>query len=530
MRKILSVIMIAVMILAMSTTAFASNDHAHKITITGNDGHNYTAYQVFQGDISAGKLTNIEWGNGVDKEALAAELVTLPAYSDLADELYASEKGADAITEGVAEILQGFVNDSAEIEAFAAIVAKHITTKAGESTETAATDGDSVYEILVHGDGYYFIKDETSKIPQGDSVSEYVLKVMGNVSVTAKEGDVTSEKKVKDKDDTTGEFSGWQDSADYDIGDYIPFQLKATLPENYDQYTSYSMTFHDYEWEYADGEQTKSPLELVFEDSNYPFVVKVDGEVISKDLYRVLVTGNDHCTFEVVIPSVKAITAAENNSVITVEYYSKLVDTANLGALGNKNSMFVTYTNDVYQEGEKGQTKEDTVIIFTYQTVINKVDQNGAALAGAEFELQKQIGKTESSDGSWITIAAVKNDAGTTFTFKGLDDGNYKLVETKEPAGYNKMDDIFFTVTASHDIESDNPALTSLSGKVPTGEITFVASDDFGTLSTAVENRQGATLPSTGGIGTTIFYIAGIILVLAAAVLFVTKRRVGVEK
>ena len=111
-----------------------------------------------------------------------------------------------------------------------------------------------------------------------------------------------------------------------------------------------------------------------------------------------------------------------------------------------------------------------------------------------------------------------------------MDAGDYRLVETAAPAGYNKMDDIYFTVTASHDVESADPRLTSLSGNVTTGTIVFAKDVAAGSLIADVENRQGSTLPSTGGMGTTILYIAGLFLVISAAVLFITKRRVGAEK
>ncbi|MGM9538975.1 MAG: SpaA isopeptide-forming pilin-related protein, partial [Candidatus Onthomonas sp.] len=119
---------------------------------------------------------------------------------------------------------------------------------------------------------------------------------------------------------------------------------------------------------------------------------------------------------------------------------------------------------------------------------------------------------------------------GTTFTFSGLDDGDYRLTETTTPAGYNTIEDIYFTITAEHEIESDNPALTSLSGNVTTGEITFTSSTTEGSLSTNVVNKAGSTLPETGGMGTTIFYVLGGILVVGAVVLLVTKKRMNGEK
>ena len=115
----------------------------------------------------------------------------------------------------------------------------------------------------------------------------------------------------------------------------------------------------------------------------------------------------------------------------------------------------------------------------------------------------------------------------TTFEWKGLDDGDYKLVETTVPAGYNKVADIEFTVTAEHDEKSDNPQLTSLSGNGASRQVTdtLTSNKDAGSLSTDVVNEKGAILPSTGGMGTTLFYVAGFAMMITAAGAFVVRRR-----
>ena len=131
--------------------------------------------------------------------------------------------------------------------------------------------------------------------------------------------------------------------------------------------------------------------------------------------------------------------------------------------------------------------------------------------------------------GYWKPIAVVKNEAGTTFTFAGLDDGNYRLKETTTPAGYNTIDPIEFTIAANHEITSDSFNLTSLEGTVTVGTITFTANTTDGSLSSNVVNKSGATLPETGGMGTTVFYVLGGVLVVGAVVLLITKKRMGAE-
>ena len=109
-----------------------------------------------------------------------------------------------------------------------------------------------------------------------------------------------------------------------------------------------------------------------------------------------------------------------------------------------------------------------------------------------------------------------------TFVWEGLDDGDYKLVETTTPAGYNSISDILFTISAEHEKSSDNPQLTSLTG----GDL-FTGVVRTGQLTADIVNQAGNTLPSTGGMGTTIFYVVGSILVIGAVVLLVSKKRMN---
>ena len=122
------------------------------------------------------------------------------------------------------------------------------------------------------------------------------------------------------------------------------------------------------------------------------------------------------------------------------------------------------------------------------------------------------------------------DESGTVFTFTGLDDGLYRLTETEAPKGYNSIAPIEFTVTAQHDILSDDPALTALSGSAANGELSFTADLSAGALSADVLNKAGATLPETGGVGTTMFYAAGGVLVALALAAMLARRRMNRAK
>ena len=479
------------MVLSLTVLSFAdTTTGTYSITINNSTpGHIYEAYQIFTGDLSSkGVLSNIEWGSGITDAGKAAlkEVVGITEGNPTAADI------AEKITES------NVINVASKAGA-------NLTTTVAGSANTI-TDGKYVINGLAPG--YYLVKDQDGSLTgDNDSYTSYILKVVKNITMDPKSDQPTVEKKVKDTNDSeANSTTGWQDSADYDIGDDVPFQLTATLPDNITSYDRYKVIFHD----------TLSAGLTYNKDA----VIKIDGNKVTG-----FTPSYSGTTLTFSCDDVIAL-GAHNNSVITIEYTAKLNEKAVLGSAGNPNKVNLEYSNNPNQSGEgdrdTGKTPDDTVIVFTYKTVVNKVDGTGNALTGAEFTLSKKM-----ADGTLKEITVVKNDAGTTFTFSGLDDGDYVLKETKTPEGYNSIADIEFTITAAHDVLSDNPALTSLSGNVTTGEITFTSNTTEGSLTTTVENKSGATLPETGGIGTTIFYVVGAVLVIGAGVLFVTKRRMS---
>ena len=323
----------------------------------------------------------------------------------------------------------------------------------------------------------------------------------------------------KNDSDTSEDGESWQDSADYDIGDEVPYLLTAALPDNVSDYTSYTLRFVD----------TMSRGLTYVKDSaevfvNGKFAGKVepsnDAYTGAEDKYE----GGTVLTWD--LGDIKAAPYnAGDNAVITIKYNATLNENAVMGSDGNPNKMHIEFSNNPNGEG-MGETPDDTNIVFTYKVVVNKVDEDREPLAGAEFTLEKQ-----SSDESWTTIDRLTiSENQATFSFTGLDDGTYRLSETKTPDGYNTIDPIIFTITAEHEILSDDPRLTSLNGNSATGEITFEATPEDGSLTTDVVNKSGAELPETGGMGTTIFYVLGAILVLGAGVLLIARRRTDSEK
>ena len=504
-KKLASLLLVLVMVFALATTAFAE-ETTYSITINNSaKDHTYEAYQIFTGNLSGTTLSNIVWGSGV------------------------SEAGQTALGDAAAKAET--LKTEADAKAFAKAVAPYLTTAAGSAN--TVTDGKYVISGLAAG--YYLVKDQDGSLTgDNDSYTEYIIQVVGNVTATPKSDVTEVQKKVKDINDSTDTTkTDWQDSADYDIGDSIPFQLKATLADNVSSYTTYKVVFHD----------TLSKGLTYNNDAK----VYIDGTETNG--FAVTATVNaDGTTLTVSCDDVKALNAV-NSSAITVEYTAKLNENAVLGSAGNPNEVYLEYSNNPNKSekgnNETGETPKDVVIVFTYKTIINKVDSENKPLTGAAFKLEKLIKGKDGAADTWTTVKEFTVDETTTsFTFSGLDDGQYKLTETKTPVGYNTIDPIYFVIEATHDETADAPTLKTLNAyltdangnkqtemkdgesvNIDLGTVDLTA----GSITTTVVNKSGSELPSTGGIGTTIFYVLGGVLVLAAVVLLVTKKRMSTK-
>lgn len=500
--------------------AFAQ-EGAYSITIeptTAN--HTYNVYQIFSGDISGTDettegtsgyvLANIQWGDSVNNP------------DSFLDALQAQNGDKYNSCTSAADVAEQLVN-AADLDEFLEVI--NSGSYLGSPVATEPADGTSAVINLSEA-GYYLVKDT---LAEGDAenefVSDYIVQVLGNETMAPK-GDVPEiRKKVKDINDSEDSdgYTDWQDSADYDIGDSVPFQITATVGSDYDNYKTYAFTIHDTQ---SSGLSFNNDIE-----------VAVDGTPVNEEYYDVVTEDlGDGCTFHVVFDNLKNIADVEAGSSITVEYTSELTEGAAIGSQGNPNEVSLEYSNNP-NGGGTGKTPEDTVIVFTYKTDVIKVDSESAPLEGAQFTLEKWIADSSGEGGSWGAprSVTVSGDDNNIFSFTGLDDGKYRLKETVTPDGYNTIDPIVFTVTANHTTTDGTAAAYA----APSAEGAHVDESDTpidgaievafesiaGGVQTTVVNESGALLPETGGMGTTVFFVLGGCLVVGAGILLVVRFR-----
>ena len=492
-KKLFSYIVAIAMIFTL--TAFAggavnaANANTYHLSLqnNGKTAHTFEVYQIFTGDLSEGILSNVQWGNGVSEEGQTA-------LGDAAAKAEALARSTDSLAaKTFAEELQNYLQNGTEKEVAA--------------NQTASIDGLAA--------GYYLVKDKASSQNQTNGAyTSYILKVVKDTTAATKLDVPTVEKKVQDKNDSTNETSGWQDSADYDIGDDVPYQITGSMPANIGDYTSYKYVFTDTMSKGLTFKTGSAKIMIGTTDVTEKFTENVttndDGSIVTWTCDNLKTAGVE------LTPATKVV----------VTYKATLNTNAVIGSAGNPNEVNLTYSNNPNNggEGETGKTPNDKNIVFTYKAVVNKVDQEQKSLKGAGFTLQKKV------NGEYTDVKSITAGEATTFEFTGLDDGKYKLIESTTPDGYNTITPIEFTITAEHDTTKDEPALISLSGNATTGKATFAPDKAAGSLTTEVVNKKGSTLPETGGMGTTLLYaVGGVLVALAAAYIIISKKHEKAE-
>lgn len=508
-KRVLALLAAFALVLAMAVPAFA--DEATYSITAPNNGHTYEVYQIFTGTLTEDDdtkvLSDIKWGqNGINGNTA----VTV----------------GESVPETVLNAIKGVAgkSDSEKL----AVIEKYVNLTSADKYGTVS-DSSSLSVPA----GYYLIKDADNAYDnKHDAYTQFIVEVAGNVNFRPKTDYPTVEKKVQENsktNDTTGEYGGkYNDVADYSIGDSVPFKLIGSVP-NMSQYSTYKYTFHD----------------TLAASLNAPAVSNVKVYVSSdkagtdkKDItssFTVTVSGQE---ITVHTDNLKTITGVSAGEYILVEYSAVLNSNAAINNdnvadtdKGNINKVYLTYSNNPRNESEAGKTPEDTVIVFTYKIEATKVDgETKNALKGVTFRIYKMIddkklyaqvaneklnGWGETADDNCVLTS--REDG--KFSLAGLDDGTYFIEEITPLPGYNSIDPVRIQVNGNtKNGQNGSGATSELAG------VTFTVGGKTQNAITIV-NNAGTTLPSTGGMGTTVFYVVGGGLMAVAVVLLVTKKR-----
>lgn len=567
MKKVLSIALVIVMILAMSIPAFATsvtvNDPNNVLT-----DHTFVAYQILAGDYDdeTKTLSNITWGSGVDYTDLVSELTNGTHDAVFGDDFDGLDATKVSCPSDLAGVLKNYTQTSAQIEKFVEIALKHL---AGNGTDLGV--GNSV--DLPYG--YYLIVD-TTDVEGEDAVSNAaLLQVAGeDIEINAKVEKPTLEKKVKENADYTadaGYGAGYNDVATYSIGDVVPFALFATVPD-LSQYTAYELSFHDNMSKglTLDADSitvTIGGVELVkgtTDGTNHTgdYHAQITYVDISNETTA---TPAGNTVFTVHLPDLKAIQIDDGNGgtravtkgdKIVVSYNATLDADAAIGLPGNLNAAYLEFTNNP-DVGGNGKTPEDKVIVFTLGLELDKVDGANTAkkLKGVEFAIWKDTAKsafavankTTKKFAGWVLTTSLtdtnndgvvdpydytstENDAihvtdiNGNVTVAGLDNGTYYIEETKELAGYNAivglMELTINSDTANGQTWDFTPA-SALTGLENDTDSDWLAEKQ-------IVNYGGTVLPETGGIGTVIFVSVGLMLILGASVVLITRKKMSI--
>lgn len=494
-RKLASLLLALVMVFALATTAFAQD-----VTVTGGTGsitisnaakgETYTIYKLFDATVNAD-------GSSIAYTGTIPESLKAYFSADTNDYISATSAAKDGenMSEGLKTALKAW-------------------TATATAAATATSDGSALnFKELAYG---YYVVTTT----QGDQVIS-VDSTMPNVTIVDKNSS------------TPKDLSKTASSNDVSIGDTV----------------TYTVSFKTSNY-YGAGTEAKEIVSYTIEDTLPEFLSNVTVTSIIVDNDGSDTTTNDRTTVTDQFADKKIVIdwydeannqfLYDNGATVTITYTAVVTDKAAIDGNGNTNKVTVTWTTKGGDEPGPDKVETDETI-FTYAIALKKVNNKGVALPGAVFEFPFYVKSTADANGAYI-YAGTTAGAGLTnqittpdsgvIVVKGVKSGSYEITEVTAPAGYNKLT-APVTVQAVKTGETSTHTTVYLdeNGKVvdKTDKVTEVKVDIDTIAATAVVvvNKAGTELPSTGGMGTTVFYVLGTVLVLGAVVLLVTKKRMS---
>lgn len=540
-KKLLAALLAVAMVCAMAIPAFAYESWETKEDL--NKNHDYIAFQIFKGVISSKDnptLSGVTWGSHItNPDDFLKKLKDAPIIGAQFHSIDATDATDAATVQKVLAVISKWHDSDDDSIAFARFVCHYLYSN-GAAPDSDIVGGNS--SITIPEAGYYLIVD-TINFSNGDYYHAYnsfllvnvpqAVQTSYNVTINHKVVKPTVEKKVYDNFDnqdgtSTGDFGS---SADHAINEKFQFQLIAKLPAGrdegraYDYYDKYTVCFND---TLSEGITYDGLDSVVIESNGTPYDITNDSSKYDIDISNL----KSQNSFVVKIHDVKNCVANLNDgATITVTYTAHLNDKAYVniagGSTSNINKVYLTYSNNPKDESSIGKTPESTpVYVYTYQlnnTKYHDDDNPNNVLAGAGFRLYSDeachdedeiklkmndddtYSRDFSTEGKGVEMISGQDGQ---FNVKGLDAGTYYLKETKTPDGYSACKVIPVTIKADHSRNNQ----VNLEGSNLTNDIVNI-------------KAGGITLPSTGGIGTTLFYVVGGGLMVAAIVLLVTKKR-----
>lgn len=587
-------ILLAVVIVAVSMFSAMAVDDPKDLTT-----HSYYAYQIFNAegykrDSAASQndsIVNVQWGSAFTTDAQKTDFIQGLKGTSGINPFKTAERLTTA--EDIAKVLSNYADDSDIAKAFARYTAKFAIENNLTPMSGTYKNGDTFTQT-----GYYLFLDATETDNQEDVVANAVVsKMKANeaVNITVKVTVPTLEKKVKENSYTSnatseintayGDFQygkGYNDVADYNIGDTVPFELIGTMAEGMEYYDTYYYGFVDTLCAGLTFDNSKADVEIyLYNPDASGKYAKVGDELVEAGKFTYTTVANADGTTKITFAcdDILPITGVNSKSRIVVNYNAVLNNAAVVGYNGNENKAYLEYSNNPLptpggttpSTPSKGHTPEDKVIVFTYSLDVNKIDKNtGEAIDGAEFYLVNSLGKYyckatgENSLPYWGTatdanVAKITPNANNVFTVSGLDKGTYKLIEATAPTNYRKLEtpvviDVNAVILPDNDKGTNSSADkaarkaaqnwndgnahsallaqggSDLGYSVSLNEDNHYKPNSNSYASTdkakvTIANEKTYVLPGTGGEGTALIYIIGGALIAAAAGLFIVKRR-----
>ena len=484
--------------------------------------HYYEIYQIFTGDYSTvpvdpedesqgtkDLLSNIVWGeNGRDPNRDVSV--------------------GDPVDQSVLDALRNVVDKELDREKLD-VIEQYLNID-GHPYRTITLGPNDTENSIQLPPGYYLIRDaETSQTGRHDAYTTYITVVIKDYTIKPKSVIPTVDKQVYDNYDGANR-EGWAETADHNINESFRFALIGTVPHNshlVDYTNGYIVKFTDtmspgVTFESID-KVTVNGTEVAASDYTVTGVAAGDaGKTWSIEMNVRDIIGEEHFGSEGVSVIVTYKAHLNENAIV-----HRASDDGETPDNTNRNSVFMEYSNNpnTGYGNDTGKTQEDSVWVFTYEiTNIKKAEsEDGDPLAGAGFILLKD-GTTEVKLNKYGTdyivadqtasegiVTEMITDETGVFNVWGLDAGTYTLRETTVPAGYNSPGDINLSIIASHE---ESPLGGSAKLNL-TGE----------GINNTVVNEPGSSLPSTGGRGTALYYIIGLILVLGAGAILTNRGR-----